>query len=87
MRTLAAISTIEHAGMLSRYPADAVVVLQTTDELQVSFPSFAKRQVVYTEIRNFLEQEGDEVCVMPILAASEKADFSGPALLRPEMLS
>ena len=86
VRTLAAISTLKHAAMLDQHPADAVVVLQTTEELQVSFPSFATRKPRYLEIRKFLRQHNDNAYVLPILSTSETAQFREPALLRPVML-
>ena len=86
IRTLAAISSSSHVDMLADCPADAVVVVQTTSDLQVSFPSIGQRQARLDSIDRALEKHGAGISAMLLVTAEEVADQAGPVLLRPQLL-
>lgn len=86
IRTMAAISSENHARMLVDYPADAVVVVQTTAELQVSFPSLSQRQARLESINYELAKHDTKLYAMALVTPAEVATQSGPVMLRPELL-
>ena len=77
--TLAAISTAEHAIALADYPADAILVLQTTTDLQISFPSLPQRLKKAKEIAELAATAE----VLPVASEPDLAQIDYPALLRP----
>ncbi len=86
LRTMAAISSTTHADMLADFPADAVVVVQTTSELQVSFPSFGQRLARLESINNVLQKQTLGICAMPLVTAAEGVTQASPVILRPQLL-
>ena len=86
LRTMAAISSSNHADMLADFPADAAVVVQTTSELQVSFPSFGQRLARLESINEVLQKQKSAVCAMPLVTATEEAAQASPVVLRPQLL-
>ena len=79
--TLAGLSSTDHLHTLVSHPADAILVLQTTDDLQISFPSLPQRLKKVTEIAAIAMI--DKCKVLPVVTESELPQLSSNAVLRP----
>ena len=86
-KTLAAISDTNQARTLADYPADAVLALQTTDELQISFPSASKRQAM---ARSVTETLPDSMIGKPVITLTNEGEATftdSITMMRPEVFS
>ena len=79
--TLAAISSVDQASSIADYPSDAILVLQTTTDLQISFPSLPQRLKKAKEIAAL-----DTIAnydILPIVMEPDLTLIDHPAMLRP----
>jgi len=80
-QTMATVSSKEHAITLADCPADAILVVQTTADLQISFPSLPQR---LKKVRQIAELEGAANCsVLPVVTESDLPQIDYPCVLRP----
>lgn len=83
MHTLAVVSSASQAAALARHPADAVLVIPTTADIQISFPSLTRREAMAAAVRTALKGDAPQVPVLTFLRSDELSRSTGAALARP----
>ncbi len=86
-KTLAAISDTRHTSLFADYPADAILALQTTDELQISFPSASKREAMAQSVSEALPDNMSGKPVITLVNEDEAAFMNSTTMIRPEVFS
>ena len=82
-KTLAVVSDLTQCDALLEHPADAVLRVQTTSDVQISFPSETQRNAATDEIARALQTMPSPPPVMPLVTELEFSRVDFPAIRRP----
>lgn len=82
-RTLAVVSSPEDADAVAEHPADAVLSIQTTAEIQISFPSLPQREAAAGLVADRLAALEMALPVLPVVTPAEMPRMTRPCLARP----
>jgi hypothetical protein len=82
-KTLAVVSDPTQCGALSDHPVDAVLRVQTTSDVQISFPSETQRTAAADDIARELRNLPSRPPVMPLVTELEFSRIDYPAIRRP----
>lgn len=87
IKTLAVVSDVQHVDALIEHPADAVLVIQTTKDIQVSFPSLPQRLVLVHKVTDRARECNLDIPVLPLVTQQELQRDQISAVCRPERFS
>lgn len=86
-KTLAALSDLTHIHHLRAHPVDAILWVQTTRDLQVSFPSLPQRQSLVRDARLKMQQLGIDCHILPLVNEDELLYSTIAAICRPQPIA
>lgn len=82
-KTLASVSNERQVASMSDYAPDAILVVQSTKDLQISFPSLSARQAQAHRVADALPDSLTDVSVLFQLTSNETARADLAGVLRP----